>query len=475
MDALISAQAGVALLIHGTDLASIHASAPEQAIPRRAEEVHLLFGEAQDLQVLQDVDREQVARRLMQEAATAEALQLSLILLDHEMSEEIRREAAEELDGLLAEKEHRKKLECVFYAHSLPVPGDISGALALAENYAPRVHNLLRRLADLQPFIAEARRAWIGIPDMWFANPAERSRFHAALVREGLFRNLVIVRSKGIPVESFAALARLNPGLKKIHGYRTVIHALVRPFREEERKSNELSARPAEEVVMLLGKQGTETLRLLSTQGTASRGTIDRLPASREVGAVPLLSSSALLIESQLSQEEFSDSLIPKAKHLLAAYRIPQEDAKDIVQRLISAFIDLRDKIPIRDKEAWLLGTLRRYCLFYWRSQRHRLYAAVDAAVLEGLSRPDGSPQERAELLSDLDMIIERLPSRYRSILRLRYGLEYEPKEVAHRLGYSESGIGKVIRRCLAALYRELLAAGLLRLKTGDKGNNGIR
>jgi hypothetical protein len=148
MDALISAQAGTALLIQGSDLASIHVDSPDRAIPRRAEEAHLLFGEALDLQILEGVDRDQVVRRLTHEVGVAEALQLSLILLDPELSEEVRSEAAEDLDGLLPEKECREGLERVLFAHPLPSTADLSGALAHS-GPASRVQDLLRQLADL--------------------------------------------------------------------------------------------------------------------------------------------------------------------------------------------------------------------------------------------------------------------------------------------------------------------------------------
>ncbi|HSS48799.1 MAG TPA: hypothetical protein VLX28_07625 [Thermoanaerobaculia bacterium] len=233
MDALISAQAGTALLIQGSDLASIHASCPDRAIPRRAEEAHLLFGEAQDLQVIEGVDRDQVVRRLTLEADSAEALQLCLILLDPELSSEIRSEAVEELDALLAEGECCEGLERVLFAHPLPQEADLSGARAYSEQ-APGVQNLLSRLADLQPAIAEVHRAWIVVPDSLFQNPAERHSSQAALVREGLFRELVLVRRAGTSIEAFLVTALLNPVLRRaIQRCRPVLQALVAPFRRQ--------------------------------------------------------------------------------------------------------------------------------------------------------------------------------------------------------------------------------------------------
>ena len=62
---------------------------------------------------------------------------------------------------------------------------------------------------------------------------------------------------------------------------------------------------------------------------------------------------------------------------------------------------------------------------------------------------------------ADLDSLIGRLPSRCRSLLQLRFRLGYEAPEIAERLGYRTSSIGKITTRCLAALSRELFASGL--------------
>jgi RNA polymerase sigma factor (sigma-70 family) len=173
--------------------------------------------------------------------------------------------------------------------------------------------------------------------------------------------------------------------------------------------------------------------------------------------------------------EHFLKAMGPKMKRLLAANRIPIADAEDVLQQTLLALIYRWD--TIRDPETWLLGTLRRHCLMYWRDQRRRLYSAVDTAILDWLSRPVAPPQERSDLLSDLRQVLERLPARCRSVLELRFQLGYEPAEVARRLGYRDSSIGKVTDRCLAALAREMLAAAapaaLVSLEPRAAGHSG--
>lgn len=160
--------------------------------------------------------------------------------------------------------------------------------------------------------------------------------------------------------------------------------------------------------------------------------------------------------------DDFLKRVEPRLKRLLARYRIPSEDAEDVLQQTLLALLYQWERV--RDPESWLLGTLKRHCLMYWRTRRRRIYSAVDAAILEWLSEPIAPSQEKADLICDLENLIGRLPSRCRSLLQLRFRFGYEPLEVARRLGYRASSIGKITTRCLAALSRELFASGM-----GDK------
>src|SRR5690349_8561930 len=158
--------------------------------------------------------------------------------------------------------------------------------------------------------------------------------------------------------------------------------------------------------------------------------------------------------------DDFLRKIEPTLKRVLLKYRIPSGDAEDLLQQSLLALVYQWDRV--RDPEAWLVGTLRRHCLMYWRTRRRRIYSAVDATLLECLSRPMEAPQERSDLLSDLTGVIERLPERCRSLFRLRFRLGYEPPEVAEKLGYRVSSMGKITTRCFAALWRQVLAAGLV-------------
>jgi RNA polymerase sigma factor (sigma-70 family) len=176
-------------------------------------------------------------------------------------------------------------------------------------------------------------------------------------------------------------------------------------------------------------------------------------------------------LETEHRLEEFLERMRPRLRSLVARYRIPLQDAEDLLQQSLLALVYRREEI--RNPEAWLLGTLRKTCLLYWRDRRRQIYEAVDGAILEWLAEPQPPGQEREELWHDLENLMARLPERCRTLLRLRYRVGLDAAEVAARLGYRPSSIGKVTARCLAAMAREVMGAGLLQ----ERGANaeGLR
>ena len=89
----------------------------------------------------------------------------------------------------------------------------------------------------------------------------------------------------------------------------------------------------------------------------------------------------------------------------------------------------------------------------------------MDTAILELLSEPVAAPQERAELLWDLNSLLEELPPRCRKLLQLRYGLGYDSAEVAEKMGYHPSSVRKVARRCMAALTYQMVTRGFTKIR----------
>lgn len=151
--------------------------------------------------------------------------------------------------------------------------------------------------------------------------------------------------------------------------------------------------------------------------------------------------------------QELLDRTQARVKRLLARYHIPAEDAEDLVQE--SLFVTYRSWSKVENKEAWLLVTLRHKCSVYWRGHRARRYKAVDPEFLEDLAGAQPAPQEREELLRDLERLLSLLGERHRTLIEMRFGIGLTPQETAEKLGYRTSSLRKLSCRSLARLQKK--------------------
>lgn len=175
------------------------------------------------------------------------------------------------------------------------------------------------------------------------------------------------------------------------------------------------------------------------------------------IAAVPLREVSSRL----RPLEVVAARVRPEFVRILRAFEIPPEDARDLVQNVYLAFLE---KSPgIAQPFNWLLGALRRECLHYRRSERRKLYRAIDDGLLDLAGSSESATPERKSLLAALGRRIAELDARCRELLALRYRLGCDRLETATQLGVRPASIGTLERRCLAALSERLLAAGRAR------------
>lgn len=153
--------------------------------------------------------------------------------------------------------------------------------------------------------------------------------------------------------------------------------------------------------------------------------------------------------------------LAPTLGAILGRFRIPPEDADDVVQQALLQYV--RKRSHIREPEPWLRGAVRNECRMYWRGRSRRLTVAVDQAVLDVVADAPGEEPERKILRRNLGRWVAGLPENCRSLLRMRYSLELDVREVADRTGYRPSSVDKVTKRCLDALSRKMAAAAVSR------------
>lgn len=233
MDALISGTNGRALLLDAGQLTSFDVDDPSDLVPRTAADFAYLFGEMQDLRVLEDTDIESVRRELKVDSDSALALDLALISLDAELPDEIRKEALQSLGELLADDQIVERLENILYARPLPEDSDLRGALQLCKASRPLLTlRLLRRFEERQPFISEVSEAWDLIPTKVFGDYDQKEEFLHTAAREGLFRSLVLTRETQNTTSTFLLTAGLNNSVRQLSNHRQVLQDWTASFRQ---------------------------------------------------------------------------------------------------------------------------------------------------------------------------------------------------------------------------------------------------
>ena len=94
----------------------------------------------------------------------------------------------------------------------------------------------------------------------------------------------------------------------------------------------------------------------------------------------------------------------PRLERVLRNFEIPPEDAEDILQDAQLTLLYKWDKI--RSPESWLIGTVKKKCIMYWRKRRGSLCEAVDTAILDLLAVPQAPDQEKADLTTDRKSVV---------------------------------------------------------------------
>lgn len=226
MNALVSGRSGRALILDGKSMRSFDLDDPNHLVPRHPSELPYLFGEAQDLRILEGTTLESVKQELKQECHFTWALDLTLISLDLELEEDIRKEALEGLEELFADRTIIKRVEDVLYSEPLPDDADLISALKLCDPKLTVVHTFLQRLAKHQENIMIVAEAWKEIPIDEFPSFENKQQFRHVAVKEGLFRTLAKLNSLR-PVLTLMAKAELRPSIQQLPNYRQVLQSLA--------------------------------------------------------------------------------------------------------------------------------------------------------------------------------------------------------------------------------------------------------
>ncbi len=129
MQAVISGISRKALVVDGDSLQAFDVDEPTKLIDCHQSDLPYLFGEGRDLRFIEDADLESIGKELKSDSNLTLALDLTLISLDEELEEDIRKDAIQDLDELFTNQQVTEYLERIMYARPLPDDADLPGVL----------------------------------------------------------------------------------------------------------------------------------------------------------------------------------------------------------------------------------------------------------------------------------------------------------------------------------------------------------
>ena len=235
MDAVISGQFGMAMMIDGNRRYTIRVAHPELELS--ADYFRQIARDADDLEFVEQMDPDQIHQKLHLSTASQEGLTAASVLLDGALSEKLRLFAAQTLAAYLEEGGVRELIQAALYACPLPEGGDLEGALACSAETLLS-YELITTLKNDQERIKQVAQAWDDLPDEFFHREADKAQaarkvFQAHLARSGWFLKAVIVLREqnlnSFKVNLIMELSGLAGG-DRFWGYRQVVNQWLTPL-----------------------------------------------------------------------------------------------------------------------------------------------------------------------------------------------------------------------------------------------------
>jgi RNA polymerase sigma-70 factor (ECF subfamily) len=166
--------------------------------------------------------------------------------------------------------------------------------------------------------------------------------------------------------------------------------------------------------------------------------------------------------EAAVSLEKlFADLESPLLKF---AHRIVQNNhtAQDVVQE---AFLRLQRRLGEVDRpRPWLYSTVHNLALDHLRDN-HKVIPMPDndasAQILSDETRPPSWDLERRERIGQVRVCVERLETKHREILELKFSRELSYKEIAKQTDLTVGNVGYRLHHALKALEAELAREGV--------------
>ncbi|MEO8970238.1 MAG: sigma-70 family RNA polymerase sigma factor [Ktedonobacteraceae bacterium] len=220
------------------------------------------------------------------------------------------------------------------------------------------------------------------------------------------------------------------------------------------------------------GSQGTTISGKLSQSGQLIVGaqSTSRVHAR---GAIVEAMSDAALVELVLAgdQDAFS-MLVERYKDAVQnlAYRMLSNvtEAEDVTQEaFVRAYTQLATYKPAHKFSTWLLSIASHLAIDQLRRRRFLALPLEDVPFLEWIVDAGTSPEQSAlagEQQDEIQLYLQRLPSKYRAVVVLRYWYDFSYEEIASTLKLTPALVKARLHRA-----RELLARYMKQNTSNEK------
>ena len=227
MKALVSGQAGLAIVRDGDHFCMVSEESPSTLVRIPPADIRWCFGSISDLTEFDADTVEDLLEEVKVRQSSDRALQLTLILLDRDEPLVVRKEAAEclselfEIDNVVTYVANR------LYSAPMPDVADLDQAIELC-NEDTITQELFKGLLADQQEIRDRWEAWENLPIRMFGSLEDKRRFRSVATREGAFRLFVQDSDRG----DWALYQMLShPEFRGNPRARAVFQAWYEPFR----------------------------------------------------------------------------------------------------------------------------------------------------------------------------------------------------------------------------------------------------
>lgn len=152
------------------------------------------------------------------------------------------------------------------------------------------------------------------------------------------------------------------------------------------------------------------------------------------------------------SAQRFRQYFVEKAR----SYLHSDEDTEDAVQEMLIKLWAVREKIDPPEKfKAYGSVAVKHVCMNLIKAQRKTSLVSIDNQPVRSLSTPQSQMEDR-ETREWLEGVIERMPFKYRELLRMRNVEKLSYEEIAQLMGTTEGAVRTTICRARTMMMEKI-------------------